>query len=155
VAGALRTGAVEPIRDAGQRPPRPGSLPESVFPTSGGGAVNTTAWIIYIAVAVLFIAGLWQIFTKAGEAGWKAIIPIWNTLVTLKIVGRPWWWILLLLIPIVNIVIWIIVMIDLAKSFGHGGWFAVGLIILPFIFYLVLGFGSSTYRGPAAAPGTA
>ena len=50
-----------------------------------------------------------MIFTKAGEAGWKSIIPIWNILVLLKIVGREWWWIILMLIPIVGIVIWIIV----------------------------------------------
>ena len=45
---------------------------------------------------MLSIAGLWMMFEKAGEAGWKAIIPIWNTLVILKIVGRAWWWIILL-----------------------------------------------------------
>ena len=82
--------------------------------------MNAVLWIIYIAVIVAMIAALWQVFTKAGEDGWKAIIPIWSTLVLLKIVGREWWWIILLLIPIVNIVVWIIVMIDLAKSFGRG-----------------------------------
>jgi hypothetical protein len=107
--------------------------------------------VIYIALVILFIAAFWRIFTKAGEAGWKSIIPIWNTLVLLKIVGRPWWWILLLLIPIVNIVIWVIVAYNLARSFGRGGGFTVGLIFLPFIFGLILGFGSDTYRGPAAA----
>ena len=56
-------------------------------------------WIIYIALAVIFIAAFWKIFTKAGEEGWKAIIPIWNTLVLLKIIGREWWWILLLAHP--------------------------------------------------------
>ena len=74
-------------------------------------------WIIYIAVIVAIIAGWWMIFTKAGEAGWKAIIPIWNILVLLKIVGREWWWIILMLIPIVGFVIWIIVALDLAKSY--------------------------------------
>ena len=113
--------------------------------------MSSIGWIIYLAIIVLFIAAFWQIFVKAGEEGWKAIIPIWNTLVLLKIIGRPWWWILLLLIPIVNIVIWIIVAVDLAKSFGRGVGFAVGLIFLPFVFGLILGFGSDTYKGPAAA----
>ena len=74
----------------------------------------------------------------------------------LRIVGREWWWIILLLIPIVNIVIWFMVALDLAKSFGRGTGFAVGFFFLPFIFGLILGFGSDTYRGPggraAAAP---
>ena len=115
--------------------------------------MNSVVWIIYVAIVVISIVALWQVFAKAGEDGWKAIIPIWNTLVLLKIVGRDWWWILLLLIPIVNIVIWVIVMIDLAKGFGRGTGFAVGLIFLPFIFLLILGFGSDTYRGPAAGAG--
>jgi Family of unknown function (DUF5684) len=112
--------------------------------------VSSTLWIVYIAIAVLFIAAFWKIFVKAGEEGWKAIIPIWNTLVTLKIIGRPWWWILLMLIPLVNIVVWFIVVLDLAKSFGHEIGFAIGLFFLPFIFGLILGFGESTYKGPAA-----
>jgi hypothetical protein len=112
-------------------------------------------WIIYIALVVLLIAGWWMIFTKAGEAGWKAIIPIYNILVLLKIVGREWWWIILMLIPIVGFIVWIIVALDLAKSFGRGAGFAIGLILLPFIWSLILGFGSDTYRGPAAQAATA
>jgi uncharacterized protein DUF5684 len=112
-------------------------------------------WIIYLALLVLLIAGWWMIFTKAGEEGWKAIIPIYNIIVLLKIVGREWWWLILMLIPIVGFIVWIIVALDLAKSFGRGVGFALGLIILPFIWSLILGFGSDTYRGPAARAVTA
>ena len=108
-------------------------------------------WIIYLAAIIAIIAGWWMIFTKAGEDGWKAIIPIWNILVILKIVGREWWWIILMLIPIVGFVIWIIVALDLAKSYGRGTGFGIGLIFLPYIWSLILGFGSDTYKGPAAA----
>ena len=113
--------------------------------------MNSTLWIFYIAVYVLLIAGWWKMFEKAGEAGWKAIIPIYNLLILLKIVGREWWWIILMLIPIVGIIIWIIVALDLAKVFGRGIGFAIGLIFLPFIFVLILGFGSDRYRGPNTA----
>jgi Family of unknown function (DUF5684) len=106
--------------------------------------------IVYIAVIVFEIAALWQVFVKAGEAGWKAIIPIWNTLIILKIIGRHWWWIILLIIPIVNIVVLAIVAYDWARSFGRGAGFAVGLFFLSFIFVPILGFGSATYTGPAA-----
>ena len=108
-------------------------------------------WFLYIAAIVAFVAGLWMVFTKAGEDGWKAIIPIWNVLILLKIVGREWWWIILMLIPIVGFIIWIIVALDLAKSYGRGTGFGIGLIIFPYIWSLILGFGSDTYRGPAAA----
>ena len=117
--------------------------------------MNTAAWIVYGVLVVLWIVAGWQIFTKAGEAGWKVLIPIYNVIVLLKIVGRPWWWVWLMLIPIVNLVIWIIVAIDLAKSFGHGAGFGIGLFLLPFIFGLILAFGSDTYKGPAAAAPTA
>ena len=106
--------------------------------------------IIYLAIVVLVVAGWWKLFTKAGEAGWKAIIPIYDFLILLKIIGREWWWILLALIPIVNIVVWVVVSLDLAKSYGRGVGFAIGLMFLPFIFAPILGFGSATYQGPAA-----
>lgn len=105
---------------------------------------------VYLAVAVLMIAGLWKTFTKAGEPGWASIIPIFNTYILLKIAGRPWWWLILFIIPIVSLIIWVIVCLDLSKSFGKGVGFAVGLFFLPFIFFLILGFGSAQYQGPAA-----
>jgi hypothetical protein len=112
-------------------------------------------WIWTIAFIFLVILPLWVIFTKAGEEGWKAIIPIYNYYVLLKVVGRPGWWLLLFLVPIVNFVIYVIVMNDLSKSFGHGAGFTVGLVFLNWIFLMILAFGSSTYRGPAALPGAA
>ena len=111
-------------------------------------------WIIYLAIVVLVIAGWWMIFTKAGEAGWKSLIPIWNILVLLRIVGREWWWIILFLIPFVGLIIWIIVALDLAKSFGRGTGFAIGLILFAPVWALILGFGSDTYQGPAGSAGT-
>jgi len=71
----------------------------------------------------------------------------------LKIVGRPWWWILLFLIPIVNLVILILTYNDLSKSFGKGVGFTIGLLLLSFIFFPILGFGSARYIGPAGTPG--
>jgi hypothetical protein len=130
------------VPDYGDYPPPDGGM-AALF----GGAMM----IVWLAVAVLCIAGLWKIFTKAGEPGWAAIVPIYNTIVMLKIVGRPLWWIVLLLIPFINLIVWIIVSIDLAKSFGKGAGYGIGVAILPFVFYPALGFGSATYRGPAAA----
>jgi len=112
--------------------------------------MNGVLWFVYIAAIVAFIAGLWMVFTKAGEDGWKSIIPIWNVLILLKIVGREWWWIILMLIPIVGFIVWIIVALDLAKSYGRGTGFGIGLIIFPYIWTIILGFGSDTYKGPAA-----
>ena len=118
--------------------------------SSQGKPPGPVFWICYTAYAILIIAAWWKIFSKAGQPGWAAIIPIYNWIVWCKIVGRPAWWVLLLLIcfPI----FFIILSIDLAKSFGKGVGFAVGLILLSIIFFPILGFGSATYQGPSAAP---
>jgi uncharacterized membrane protein YoaK (UPF0700 family) len=92
---------------------------------------------------------MWKLFVKAGEPGWASIIPIYNAIVMLKIAGKPLWWFLLYLIPIVNIVIAIIVTVALAKNFGKDVGFAVGLILLPIIFYPILAFGSAQYHPQA------
>jgi hypothetical protein len=99
--------------------------------------------VIYLAIAILVIAGFWKTFAKAGEPGWAAIIPIFNTYILLKIAGRPWWWLVLYFIPIVSLVVWIVVAIDIAKAFGKGTGFGVGLALLPFIFFPVLGFSDA------------
>ena len=111
---------------------------------------GTTCVFIYIAIIVLMIVGMWKLYEKAGKPGWASLIPIYNVWVLLEIAGRPGWWILLLFIPFANVVIWIIVALDLAKSFGKDTLWGIGLILFPEIFYLILGFGSARYEGPAA-----
>ena len=73
----------------------------------------------------------------------------------MTLVGRPGWWVILYFIPFVNIVVAIIVYYDLARSFGHGVGFTVGLVLLSWIFLLVLGLNADQYLGPAAAGGAA
>ena len=99
---------------------------------------------------ILMIAACWKIFTKAGQPGWASIIPIYNWYIICKIVGRPGWWVILLLIPFVNFIIGIILCIDLAKSFGKGVGFGIGLVLLGVIFFPILAFGSAQYQGPTA-----
>lgn len=115
--------------------------------TSSG--VSPVIIILYLLVIAIVIAGMWKVYKKAGEAGWAAIIPIYSTIVLLRIVGRPLWWILLMLIPFVNLIIFIVVYDDLAKSFGKGVGTTLLLLFLPFIAWPMLGFGSATYHKPA------
>jgi hypothetical protein len=120
-------------------------------------SVNTSMYVVWFVVwYVLICIPLFVIFKKAGrDDAWAAFIPIYSFYVLLKVVGRPGWWLILLLIPIVNFIIVIVVYNDLSKSFGHGVGFTLGLIFLSVIFYLILAFGSSRYRGPAAGTGMA
>ena len=107
--------------------------------------------IIYLVILIVVIAGFWKIFEKAGKPGWAAIVPIYNLIVILEIIGRPLWWIILCIIPIVNFFIILLIDIDMAKSFGKSVGFGLGLFFLGFIFVPLLGFGDAEYQGPAAA----
>ena len=116
--------------------------------STGGGIGAAIGGLIYLAVVVVVIASLWKLYAKAGEPGWAAIVPIYNIVVLFKIVGRPIWWIVLFFIPFANFVVLILLVFDLAKSFGKGVGFGFGLLFLPFIFYPILGFGDAKYVGP-------
>jgi len=105
--------------------------------------------LFYLGFIVLMISSAWKINTKANQPGWACIIPIYSAIITLRIIGKPWWWILMFFIPIVNIVFGVWMINLLSKSFGKGTGFTFGLIFLPFIFYPILGLGSATYQGPA------
>jgi hypothetical protein len=103
-----------------------------------------------LLIIVVLVASSWVIFTKAGRQGWEAIIPVYNTYVMTVIVGRPWWWLLLMFVPLVNLVIAFVLLVDLAKSFGKDIAYAIGMLLLPFIFFPMLAFGEATYMGPSA-----
>lgn len=125
--------------------------------------------IIVIVIAVLSIVACWKLFEKAGEAGWKSIIPIYNSYILFKICWKPMMFWIVLALSVVNgaasaitddpnnwigiiallvvAVITIIQLVMLSKAYGHGGGFAVGLIFLNTIFMLILGLGDSQYVG--------
>ena len=148
-------------------------------------AIFDLVWIIIqLVLFVLTIAAVWKVFLKAGEKGWKAIIPFYNFYTAFKITGRSGWWFLATLLPTlpyfylfrvsesfsgwdgfgIAILIWLtfaallflvypvvaVFHYDMARSFGKGLWFTLGLIFLPFIFWPILGFSDLEYLGPAA-----
>ncbi len=131
------------------------SLLAQVEYSTEGTPPSPISMIFGLLVALLLIVAMWKVFTKAGQPGWASIIPIYNLYIWCKIVGRPGWWIILLLIPFVNIIVGIILCIDMAKSFGKGVGFGIGLALLGIIFWPILGFGSAQYQGPAASAGVA
>lgn len=130
-------------------------LSSAIFALIGG----FLGFIVFIALAivVLQIVANWKLFTKAGEKGWKAIIPFYNTAILYKISGMSPWLALLyigFLIPGINFIVSIVFAIlrlyqpiNLAKGFKKSTGFTVGLIMLPFVFNLILGLGDSKYYG--------
>ena len=119
---------------------------------SSGGGASIVLFVVYAVIIVFAIAGLWKTIAKTGQPGAWALLYIICTPIflipVLKATGRPTWWVFLAFIPFVNIVVWFIVMIDLAKSFGKSTGFGVLLALFPFVFALILGFGQDEYRGP-------
>lgn len=135
----------------------------SILALSAG--LLTTYIIGIIVYYVLYVIGAWQMYKKAGEAGWKAIIPVYNAYILYKISWQTLlFWITLLLAIIVYIlsavsapqwigsiisiamfVIDIMLQYRISKSYGHGVGFTLGLIFLNPIFIMILGLGSSTY----------
>jgi len=103
--------------------------------------------IVTLALVVFEVAVLWQLFTKAGQPGWAALVPLYNLYCLIQVAGRPDWWLILLFIPLVNMVVSIIVALDIARNFGKSIAFGIGLVILPIVFYPILAFGSAQYGG--------
>lgn len=124
----------------------------STSPSCSLYAVTTATLIIFlcvgIALGVLLIIANWKIFQKGGHAGWKALIPLYNGMVLFKIIYGSMGKYFLTWIPFFGIVYTIISLFRLAKVYGKGVGFGFGLLFLPNIFTLILGFGNSTYIGP-------
>jgi len=116
---------------------------ENIAGTAGiiAGAVGLVIMLVSILFSLLILASWWRIFSKAGVPGWGCLVPIYNLILISKVAGKPAWMFVLLLIPVVNIVI----LIGLANSFGKGIGFAVGLFLLPVIFYPILAFGGAQH----------
>ena len=112
--------------------------------TSGEQVAYTITGLV---VGVLLLVAAWKIFEKAGEKGWKAIVPFYNMYTMVKIADGNGWKFLLFLIPVVGFIYDFIFSIRLAKSFGKGTGFGIGLVFLPNVFSLILGFGSAEYQG--------
>jgi hypothetical protein len=108
-------------------------------------------FIPILIMAVIQAVGKWKIYEKAGKPGWAALIPIYSTIVTLEIIGKPIWWIFLIIFPCTSLIFFIWSTNLLSKSYGQSEGFTIGLLLLPFIFYPILGFGNYQYIGPAGA----
>lgn len=116
---------------------------------AGLGAFFGVFFLFWSIFVIVMLVAMWKVFVKAGQAGWKVLIPIYNTYVMLEIVGRPGWWLLLFFIPVVNFIVAVIVMLDLARAFGKDVLFAIlALLLVSPIGMLILGFGKDKYLGP-------
>jgi hypothetical protein len=121
-------------------------MDESTLVMAGASIVGVLAVLVGLVMSLIVLIGNWKIYAKAGKPGWASIVPIYNVIVLLDIVGKPVWWVLLFLVPLVNLVVQIMVIFGLARVFGKGAGFGVGLLLFPAIFLPILGFGGARYQ---------
>lgn len=116
---------------------------------SGGSIAGTVIGaLIGLAIVIFMVVAMWRVFSKAGQPGWAILVPIYSTIVLLRVAGKPWWWLFLLFIPLVDVVVAILIYAGVATNYGRGAGFTVGLIFLPFIFIPILGCGRAVYQAP-------
>lgn len=137
------------------------------------GVSMTLVWILTAVYYILVAVGSWKMFEKAGESGWKALIPFYNDYIRFKIAWQTkYFWIYCVLavasslllfygsemlnmmmiyigyaLLIVNIVINCVLQYDIALAYGKGIGYALGLVLFPFLFTMIIGFGSAQYVG--------
>ena len=102
--------------------------------------------MLSILCTIVSLVASWMIYKKMGREGWEGIIPIYSTYVLCQELYGNGWKCLLLLIPLYNIYFGIKIYIDWAKAFGKNAGFAIGMLLLPFIFQLILAFGDAVYK---------
>jgi hypothetical protein len=108
--------------------------------------------LVFIAIGVVTLVGMWKVFAKAGQPGWAVLVPIYNIIVLLRVAGLPWYWVFAPFVAIIPILGWIAYVVwivwvhhRISTRFGQGVGFTIGLTLLGPIFWLILGFGSSKY----------
>ncbi len=115
------------------------------------GPPASRAWEAAKALTILALlgvaaVGMWRVFVKAGLPGWGALVPYYNLVLLMRLAGKPGWWAIWFLVPFLNIMIYTIVTLEIAKNFGKGVAYTLGLLLLPIVFYAILGLGRAEYN---------
>ncbi|WP_027137036.1 signal peptidase I [Gaetbulibacter saemankumensis] len=98
--------------------------------------MTLTQWFVFILIIqVIHGLGTWKLYTKAGKQAWEAFVPVYNGIVLMKIINRPWWWVILLFLPIVNLIMFAVIWVETARSFGKNSYLDTFLAVATLGFY--------------------
>ena len=98
--------------------------------------MDVTQWIIFfLVIQVLHGLATWKLYKKADRQAWEAFVPVYNAVILMKIINRPWWWTILLFLPIVNLILFPVVWVEIARSYGKNSAIDTFLAIFTFGFY--------------------
>ncbi|MFN6107562.1 MAG: DUF5684 domain-containing protein [Planctomycetaceae bacterium] len=112
----------------------------------GAAALGLGMLLFNLLVVVGVLVGMWKVFVKANKPGWAALVPIYNLFVLAEVGGKPSWWASWLFVPLVNLIVFVVICMGVAKNFGKNELYGIGLALLGFIFFPLLGFGNARYR---------
>jgi signal peptidase I len=93
-------------------------------------------FIFFLVIQVIHFTGTWKLYQRANRKAWEASIPIYNAVILMKIINRPKWWVILLFIPVINQLMFPILWIETARSFGFNKRKDTALVLLTLGFYL-------------------
>ena len=81
--------------------------------------MSVQTWlIIFLVIQLIHAAGTWKMYVSAGRKAWESVVPVYNAVILMKIINRPWWWVILLFIPIVNQIMFPVIWVETIRSFG-------------------------------------
>ena len=75
-------------------------------------------FIFFLVIQVIHGLGTWKLYIKAGRQAWEAFIPVYNAVILMKIINRSVWWTILLFLPIINLIMFPVIWVETARSFG-------------------------------------
>ncbi|MBX3166161.1 MAG: signal peptidase I [Candidatus Eremiobacteraeota bacterium] len=115
---------------------------------SGGGMILMMFYLVVLFFCAVMIAGLWRMFTKAGQPGWACLVPIYSNVVMARMAGLPIWTVLLLFVPFLGLFVGIYTFHRIFMAFGKSVLWTIGMFTpaAPFLI-LALGFGDAEYKG--------
>ena len=95
--------------------------------------------LFILAVQIIHFAGTWKLYQKAGRQAWEAAIPVYNAVILMKIINRPWWYTILLFVPIVNLIMFPVIWVETLRSFGRNSNTdtLLGVVTLGFYIYYI------------------
>ena len=104
---------------------------------------------LFLIVQVVHFAGTWKLYISAGRKAWEAAIPVYNAIILMKIINRPWWWTFLLFIPIINLIMFPVIWVETLRSFGKNSTLDTFLGFLTFGLYIyVLNYSQNLQHIP-------
>lgn len=93
-------------------------------------------FFFFLLVQGVHFLSTWKLYQAAGFKAWQAAVPVYNAVILMKIIRRPWWWVILLFIPTINLILFGVIWVETLRSFGKNSSKDTFLVLLTFGLYI-------------------